>query len=74
MESWIFYLNDSLGAMTAVVGAGATMSEAEEDAKTKWDTWASGRPDYTERAPIVSVIYSTISTELLDDNLVGLIL
>jgi hypothetical protein len=74
MNSWIFYFTDSLGHMTAVVGSGESISEAEDDAKTKWDTAVSGRDDYAERSPIVEIVYSMISTEEGGDEMPGLLL
>lgn len=73
MHSWIFYITDGLGTMTAVVGSGETISEAEVDALTKLDTAISGRDDYSERSQVEEVIYSTISTEQ-DNDMPGLIL
>lgn len=74
MNSWIFYMTDSLGSMSAVVGIGTDIAEAEAAAHVKWDALASGRPDYAERSPIAGVIYSTISTKLNSDDMPGLIL
>ena len=74
MDSWIFYITDSLSTMTAVVGTGESRSEAEVDARTKWDGAVDGRDDYESRIPITEVIYSTISTEAGGDGMVGLIL
>ena len=73
MDSWIFYFTDSLGTRTAVVGAGDSMGEAEVDALAKWGTAMSGRDDYGTRSPIVSSIYSEITTEL-DGDMPGLVL
>ena len=74
MNTWIFYLTDSLGTMRAVAGTGTDMGVAESNALTKWDSATNELDDYDQRTPIVSVVYSTITTEL-DDNLVpGLIL
>jgi len=74
MNTWIFYLTDSLGTMSAVAGTGTDMGVAESNARTKWDHETNELDDYDQRTPIVSVVYSTITTEL-DDNLVpGLIL
>lgn len=73
MDSYIFYLTDSLSTMTAVVGSGESIAEAEGDALAKWDTAVSGRDDYADRTPIIEVIYSTISTED-SDSMPGLIL
>lgn len=74
MNSWIFYITDNLRTMTAVVGDGNTQSEAEADAKTKWDAAVSGRGDYPQRVPIREVIYSTISTKVDGNDMAGLIL
>jgi len=73
MNSWIFYLNDSMRTMTAVIGVGTNRAEGEADALGKWDTFASGRSDYTERSPIAEVIYSELCTELGANNMPGLI-
>ena len=74
MNDWIFYFTDSLSTMTAVVGSGESQSEAEADARTKWDTAFSGRDDYASRSPIIEVIDSTISTEVDGDGMPGLVL
>lgn len=74
MNSWIFYLTDSLNTMTAVAGEGELIADAEVDALAKWDTAISGREDYAERAHIVGVIYSAIATEPSGDDMPGLIL
>lgn len=74
MNSWIFYLTDSKHTMSAVVGTSDNIATAEEDALAKWDTAVSGLDDYAERTPIINVLYSTLSTELDDKDIPGLIL
>ena len=74
MNSWIFYITDSLGSMTAVVGSGGNQTEAEDGARVKWAALYDSREDFGHRAPIVEVIYSTISTEADSNEMVGLIL
>lgn len=74
MNSWIFYFTDSLNTVTAVVGAGTSMEEAKTTALAKWDTFASGRPDYTDRAPVVDVIDAELTTLSDSDDMPGLIL
>jgi len=74
MNTWLFYLTDNMHTMTAVTGTGTNQTEAETDARAKWAALVSGRPDNAERNPIISVIYSEISTELRPSDMPGLIL
>jgi hypothetical protein len=60
--NYIFYLTDSLGSTTAVVGTGADYDTAEADALAKWDAAMSSRGDYGERAPIVGTTFSLLGS------------
>jgi len=62
MNSYIFYLTDSLGSTTAVVGTGADHGAAESGALAKWDATIGARVDYADRTPIVASTFSMLGS------------
>jgi hypothetical protein len=60
--NYIFYLTDSLGSATAVVGTGASYAAAESDAMSKWNAAISQRDDFGSRTPIVETNYSMLGS------------
>lgn len=72
MNTWIFYLTDSLRTTIAVAGTGTTRAAGEADARTKWAAFVAGRPE--QRAPIIECIDSGINTEMDAYNMPGLLL